>query len=74
MSIRSKRLAAFLEKELGWQVYDDAKRCLCGKTSYGKEAIFCSKCGLKLKNNSKPTEATIAELEKAISFALKDNK
>ena len=73
MTDRARRLAEYLEKELGWQVYDDVKKCNCGETSYGNRKFFCYSCGKKLPK-MKPRRETIEQLEEAIIFALKEKK
>ena len=70
MSKRAKRLAQYLEKNLGWTVYDDSRVCKCGYSSYGRERIYCAKCGEKLPEIG-PKDDTIEQLEKAIAFAVK---
>lgn len=64
---RAKKLAKYLEKELGWQVFDDRKQCLvCNTASSGK---FCYECGFKLKH-PRNMNTTYEELEEALVYAV----
>lgn len=69
MTKRSKRLAKFLENELGWSIRDDFRNCpSCKGRGNGKH---CSNCGEKLP---KPPVQDIVykELEAALKYALED--
>lgn len=68
MTVRARRLAKYLE-ERGWSVYDTLVHCTkCRAAGSGK---YCGECGAKMPPPDRKT--TVAELEAAIKYALKED-
>ena len=71
--LHAKRLAKYLEDELGWEVYPEQKmKCSTGKfhpTGF-EDDKFCRLCGAKMIL-AEGHEDTIGELVKALEKALR---
>lgn len=63
----AKRLATYLEDDMGWEVYPEDK-FECPNRHSQWRGPYCSDCGQKMKKVKQ--EDTVAELVKAIEFAL----
>jgi ribosomal protein L32 len=69
MSARAKRLAKYLEEELGWTVYSDTTECpKCHRLVYGTK--FCPDCGTKQGRPTKARKEVEQELEEAIESTI----
>jgi len=70
---KAERLAAYLIKEGGWEVFiDEELQCpSCERRAYfGTDANFCPKCGTELVKDESQREETLQFLEKAIKEIL----
>lgn len=71
MTKRAKRLAKYLENDLGWEVFSKRTDCpKCGNTVCGDP--FCPQCGTKQGKPTHGRNETIDEIEKAIAYAIGD--
>lgn len=68
----AKKLADWLENDLGWTVYNGTKReCnkkTCSYYTHDDDQKFCAYCGLPLKEPAQ--DHVLEELEQALKFAL----
>jgi hypothetical protein len=76
MSVRSKRLADFLEQH-GWEIYEDITPACksCGRDSLGN---YCGNCGKSMPSMkpiiTKERREALAFLEDAIAYALRERE
>ena len=72
MTKRAKRLAKYLETDLGWSVFSDKTICpTCGNACYGKK--YCSECGTKQVKPIKDRKETLDQIEQALIYALDES-
>lgn len=72
MSKRAKRLETYLHDIAGWSTRQDEYECPACKHSEWSRVNFCSNCGGKMPKVQKTRTDAIAELEKAIAYALQE--
>ena len=70
---RAKRLADYLENQLGWETHGEGWQCKnCEQWDY-MNSNFCRHCGHRLPKKPTRHEEVFAELEAAISHALEED-
>ncbi len=75
MTIRAKRLAKYLEDELGWEVFTKSNICkACSITYHRSDAKYCFSSGGKLTSNVEDNKGTLQDIETAIKYCLGENR
>jgi predicted amidophosphoribosyltransferase len=72
-----KRLAQYLENELGWEVVSSVESICpaCAKPAGSfRNAVFCDACGTKLVKSRNETDEVYQDLASAIRYAMSDRK
>ena len=70
---RAKRLAEYMEDELGWVVFNSYDSYLCPSGCSPVSGNYCRDCGVKLKSNNQYISETYAEIESALKYALEED-